>query len=105
MTVVPVVRHTVEVEDLAVHVVQDRVLRMVVPGHALVTFLQGFLRVRLIVLLDGALPSARKRPITVVSAPRSGQSENVVKKRMQATSGTWGGVGLRAGGAGGLGEA
>lgn len=63
-SVVPAIRHTAEGEDLIVHVVQHGVSRMMVPGYAAVTPLRWFLHVRLVVLLDGALPSARNSPIT-----------------------------------------
>lgn len=53
----PAIGHTAEREDLVVHVVQYGVSRMMITGYAAITPLRRFLHVRLVVLLDGALPS------------------------------------------------
>lgn len=84
--VVPDIRHTVKGEDLAVDVVQDCVSRMMVSGDAgnHVTPLRRFLHVRLVVLLDGALPSARNSPITRMRGSRNQENhKRTIRKRMQ----------------------
>jgi len=63
MTVVPVLRHSAEGEDL-VDGFQGCSFRMMITGNAAVAFLRRLLRVRQIVFLDGALPSARNSSIT-----------------------------------------
>lgn len=58
MTAVPVLRHTAKSQDL-VNRVQCRSFRMMITRNAAVALLLRLLRVWRIVLLDGALPSAR----------------------------------------------
>lgn len=80
-SVVPAIGHTAEREDLVVHVVQYCVSRMMITGYAAVTPLRRFLHVRLVVLLDGALPSARNSPITWMRGGGEGRSTARWKKR------------------------
>jgi len=63
MTAVPVLRHTAKSEDL-VDRIQCRSFRMMITGNATVTLLLWLFRIWWIILLDGALPSARNSPIT-----------------------------------------
>lgn len=63
MTVVPVMRHSAESEDL-VDRVQRRGFRMMITGNSAVALLLRLFRVRRVIFLDGALPSARNSPIT-----------------------------------------
>lgn len=63
MSVVPVLRHSAEGEDL-VDGVQCRSFRVMITGNAAVALLRRLLRVWRVVLLDGALSSARNTPIT-----------------------------------------
>lgn len=63
MTTVPILRHTAESENL-VDRVQCRSFRMMITGNAAVTLLLRLFRVRRVILLDGALPSAGNSPIT-----------------------------------------
>jgi len=62
MTAVPVLRHTAESEDL-VDCVQCRSFRMMITGNGAVALLLRLFRVWRVILLDGALPSARNSPI------------------------------------------